>query len=58
MMDGSIQHLPLMLDHVLEHAAIWHSRQQVVSAREDGIRIKLTAAIGKTLAVLPTWEQR
>ena len=36
MITGSMQSFPLTLDRFLEHAAKWHPRAEVVTAREDG----------------------
>ncbi|HVY82120.1 MAG TPA: AMP-binding protein [Steroidobacteraceae bacterium] len=36
MIDGSMQEFALTLDKFLEHAAKWHPRAEVVTAREDG----------------------
>ncbi len=36
MIDGEMQDFPLTLNKFLEHAAKWHPRVQVVTAREDG----------------------
>lgn len=37
MIDGSMQDYPLTLDKFLHHAAKWHPRAQVVTAREGGV---------------------
>ena len=36
MSDGAMQDFPLTLDRFLAHAAKWHPRAEVVTAREDG----------------------
>jgi acyl-CoA synthetase (AMP-forming)/AMP-acid ligase II len=36
MIDGAMQEFALTLDKFLEHAAKWHPRAQVVTARENG----------------------
>ena len=36
MSDGAMQEFPLTLDRFLAHAAKWHPRAEVVTAREDG----------------------
>ncbi|HWK52205.1 MAG TPA: AMP-binding protein, partial [Steroidobacter sp.] len=36
MIEGSMQEFPLTLDKFLDHAAKWHPRAQVVTAREGG----------------------
>ncbi|MBP7705126.1 MAG: AMP-binding protein [Caulobacter sp.] len=36
MIDGAVQSYPLTLDRFLGHAAKWHPRAEVVTAREDG----------------------
>src|SRR5687767_3807672 len=36
MIDGAMQHFALTLDKILEHAAKWHPRAEVVTRREDG----------------------
>ena len=41
MNDGSMQPFPLTLDKVLTHAAKWHPRAQVVTAREGGATIRI-----------------
>jgi len=44
MIDGAIQSFPLTLDRILDHAAKWHPRTQVVTAREgqDNARLGYT----------------
>ena len=37
MIDGSMQDFPLTLDRFLDHAAKWHPRAEVVTAREGGV---------------------
>ncbi|MFV3129898.1 AMP-binding protein [Niveispirillum sp. KHB5.9] len=36
MIDGSMQHFPLTLDRILDHAAKWHGDVQVATASEGG----------------------
>ena len=35
MIDGSMQHFPLTLDRILDHAAKWHGDVEVATAGED-----------------------
>jgi acyl-CoA synthetase (AMP-forming)/AMP-acid ligase II len=37
MMDGAMQEFALTLDKFLDHAAKWHPRAEVVTARESGL---------------------
>ncbi|MDB5469886.1 MAG: alkK [Caulobacter sp.] len=41
MIDGAMQPYALTLDKVLDHAAKWHPRAEVVTAREDGQTIRI-----------------
>ena len=36
MIDGAMQPFALTLDKFLEHAAKWHSKAEIVTARENG----------------------
>jgi acyl-CoA synthetase (AMP-forming)/AMP-acid ligase II len=44
MIDGGMQHFALTLNKVLEHAAKWHPRVQVVTAREGGTSDRISYA--------------
>ncbi|MGQ2990795.1 MAG: AMP-binding protein [Brevundimonas sp.] len=44
MIDGSIQSFPLTLDRILDHAAKWHDRAEVVTAREGLANARVTYA--------------
>jgi fatty-acyl-CoA synthase len=41
MIDGSIQHFPLTLNRILDHAAKWHGEAQVVTAGPDGANSRI-----------------
>jgi 3-(methylthio)propionyl---CoA ligase len=44
MIDGSMQEFPLTLDKLLDHAAKWHPRAQVVTGRDGGRTDRVTYA--------------
>ncbi|HET9449147.1 MAG TPA: AMP-binding protein, partial [Steroidobacteraceae bacterium] len=44
MIDGSMQEFSLTLDKLLDHAAKWHPRAQVVTGREGGRTDRVTYA--------------
>ncbi len=44
MTDGAMQDFPLTLDRILDHAAKWHPRAEVVTAREGGATTRASYA--------------